>query len=337
MRSKNANCRRNLDVMAKLPDTPEPTEVEIEVTNYCNARCIACPREMITSPQGFMKQEVFRDILDKYQGCRERYAINKIIGRVRYPLLTFAGLGEPLLHPRIHDFISEAKKRGFETALFTNASLLNWTNSSKLVKTGLDYLYVSFWGITKNEYEESMGLDYDIVLKNIMHIAKMARSYDMNLLILWLKLPEIKSSIEQVKAFWTQRGIEVEASDVYPWNRAGYLDKTRSLNSLFKQYPSVDFSMNIWCSQLFFTDTICWDGNFVICCNDYFQRTSILGSLEYDSLEKIARKKALIIRNKSKPKLCRKCRKPTRNYVFASDPWDKILNDEEKEKYWYDE
>lgn len=316
-----------------MPDIPQPTEIEIELTNYCNAECIACPRDHITVEQGLMTEKTFGNILLKYKHYLEESIINKILGRMQYPVITFAGLGEPLLHPRISEFILAAKEEGFITILFTNASLLDSECTHRLLKSRIDQLYISFWGIEKHEYEKAMKLDYERALSNVEYFAANAPS-NVSVIITWINNPELKSTISEISEFWRKKGIIVDNTDVQPWNRAGYLTNP-IFNSVFDKYPSVDYNKKIWCSQLFFTDTICWNGDLILCSQDYFEKKHILGNINTNSPDQIANKKHEILKKKMRLQLCHCCKKPNRNYSFGSHPWDKILDADERSKYWY--
>ena len=62
----NTTTRWKNIIMLQLPTLPEPTEIEIETTNYCNARCVACPRNKLMAPKGYMDEQVFSVLLEKY-------------------------------------------------------------------------------------------------------------------------------------------------------------------------------------------------------------------------------------------------------------------------------
>ena len=58
------------------------------------------------------------------------------------------GIGEPLLNPDLPDIFLYAKKRGFITSTFTNATLVNEVDAASLLK-GLDQIHISLDGATK--------------------------------------------------------------------------------------------------------------------------------------------------------------------------------------------
>lgn len=323
----------NLDQPIELPALPEPTEVEIEVTNHCNARCIACPRHAISAARGFMAETTFGQIIEAYASLQKTLAINRYLGTYEYPLLTLAGLGEPTLHPGLVDFIKAAVKAGLRVFLFSNGACIDEALGEQIILAGVDTIYISFWGIEKEEYESAMGLDYHQVLANVESLARLCRTSNTRMTVGWIKTPVTRSEPQEVLRFWEDRGINADMSEFEPWNRGGYLDDP-SFKNKFGTYMPVDRQIPIWCSQLYFTNTITWDGKVVLCSQDYFERKNILGDV-FTSPHEIGKAKRAILTAHLTPPLCQECRKPDRNYKFGSQPWDRILNDEQKRVYQY--
>jgi len=321
----------------KLPSSPEPIEIEIELTNNCNAACVACPRHELDAPRGFLTDEVFYAIVEKYDAYRNKLAINQIEQKVEYPFLSFAGMGEPLLHPKIFEYMKYATDRKFNVILYSNASLLTKEKAHQLVEAGVKHINFSFWGTHPEEYHQGMGLDFHTSLQNIEYMAKLAKENNISIIVSFIKSKWLKSSTKDIVDFWTERGIEVDIEDDNKaWNRGGLLSD-EMFHENFEEYPTIDFSLPIWCSQLFFTDTICWNGDVLVCSCDYYKKTEIVGNILTDSPEDIMKRKYEILVAKQKPDICMKCRKPDRNYALGSTPWDEILDEEEKKKYYYSE
>jgi len=66
----------------------------------------------------------------------------------------FAGLGEPLLHPRILDILSTIARTGLRTQLFTNGIVLTESVASGLVNSGLNDLRVTVWATDSRQFAE---------------------------------------------------------------------------------------------------------------------------------------------------------------------------------------
>jgi pyruvate-formate lyase-activating enzyme len=317
---------------AKLPESPEPTELEIELTNVCNAKCLACPRDKLEGPPGYMKEHTFDMAISKYAQARKRFSVNRLAANEMYPFISFAGLGEPLLHPKAPEFIQKASSLGFRTVLFTNGSMLTEKMAECLGSTGLSKLYISFWGINRDEYETSMKLDFDEALANTENMAQIAKREGLSLTISWTAVKTIKSRPEAIRSFWSKRGIDVDMDEILPWNRGGYLKNGIAFEN-FDAFQSVDYNLRIWCSQLFFTDTMRWNGDIILCCNDYFGQPHVLGNISNDDVGSISARKSEIICAKRKFAICLACKKPSREYYFATHPWDYVLPTTERQAY----
>jgi len=315
-----------------LPEIPQITEVEIELTNHCNANCVACPRDQLSVEKGYMTESVFCSIIQKYSDYRKQLSINKLLSTDKFPALAYAGMGETLLHKNIFDYIRHGADNKFFSVLFTNASLLDQEKAYKLCESGINQVYISFWGINEEEYRNSMGLEYKNTLKNVEFFSRLAKKMNIPTVIIWVENKYITSTKQEIERFWQERNIAVDTENA-PWNRGGYLSQNNILN--FKGYPAIDFDKDIWCSQLYFTDTIAWNGDVIICSCDYYKKQNLIGNINTCLPEQIALRKKKILDSKQNILLCKNCKKPDRNYYFGSEPWDNILDHGQKSKYWY--
>jgi len=95
--------------------------IYIEITNVCNLRCDFCPRTA-RKPE-FMSVEAFNNILDQLKG------------HTRY--LFFHVKGEPLLHPKIGEFLDISHEKGFNVNITTNGTLIDKVRDVLLSKPAL--------------------------------------------------------------------------------------------------------------------------------------------------------------------------------------------------------
>ncbi|MBN2042135.1 MAG: radical SAM protein [Spirochaetes bacterium] len=148
------------------------TRVYIEPTTRCNLDCKTCIRNVWDEPQGSMSEEVFTKIM---KGLDDFSPV---------PDVFFGGFGEPLVHPRILQMISEAKSRGSFVELITNGTLLTKEMSKNLIDAGLDMIWVSLDGATPESYADvRMGAELPNVLENmkefhVLRLRKNVRKYD---------------------------------------------------------------------------------------------------------------------------------------------------------------
>lgn len=132
-----------------------PSFVQIEVTNKCNLRCKYCLRTRYQPDENNdMSFDLFKSIILQLKG--------------RTPSIMLVGLGEPLLNPQIFSMISFVKENNFEISLIDNFTLMNQEKSVAVINSGLDFLYVSFDNVTKQDFEERRtGACFETVVDNI--------------------------------------------------------------------------------------------------------------------------------------------------------------------------
>jgi len=100
----------------------EPTLANIEITTRCTLGCAACARTQRKAPSRFMSREDFRRVLEKLPHAYR---------------IVLVGLGEPLLHPEVIDFIGIAVAAERRVGLVTNAMNLDAALARSLCASGL--------------------------------------------------------------------------------------------------------------------------------------------------------------------------------------------------------
>lgn len=133
--------------------------IYIEVTNKCNLTCATCMRNVWDAQFGLMSTETFTRILNDAQRAPQK------------PELFFGGYGEPLSHPRILDFIKQAKGRGFRVSLITNGILLDEKMTHALIELKLDMLWVSLDGASPESYTDvRLGDSLPLIIENLKRL-----------------------------------------------------------------------------------------------------------------------------------------------------------------------
>jgi len=222
-----------------------PLFIDVEVTSACNLKCPFCAttfrRKLID--KGFISLEVVKKIIDEGTD-------NNLYG------IKFNIRGEPLLHPRIADFVKYAKDKGLVDVYFnTNAVLLTEDVSKKLIDAGLDRLSISFEGYTQEVYEKyRIGAKFDKVIANIEKMQVLKKKIGVHhpkIRVQTVMLPEIEKSFEEYKNFWIKYTDEV-----------AYLDyKEMEVKKKGIQSP--------WaCPQIWQRMAVWWDGTILPCNHD---------------------------------------------------------------------
>jgi MoaA/NifB/PqqE/SkfB family radical SAM enzyme len=127
-----------------------PFYVTIDVTRRCNLTCLGCRYHSslinLPAPGDQAILDISFDLVEKL--CEELVTMGTTV-------ISFMGEGEPMLHPRLPDFISMAKALGFKVTLITNGTLLDEARIHSLIDSHLDLLRVSLWASSIEEYEKN--------------------------------------------------------------------------------------------------------------------------------------------------------------------------------------
>jgi radical SAM protein with 4Fe4S-binding SPASM domain len=107
----------------------------IEITNVCNLSCSFCPKTL-RSPE-FMSIETFRKILDQIKPHTD--------------YIYFHVKGEPLLHPKLDDFLDLSYEKGFKVNITTNGTLISEVQEKIMLKPSLRQINFSLHSFDGNK------------------------------------------------------------------------------------------------------------------------------------------------------------------------------------------
>jgi len=137
-------------------------KVYVEPTIYCNLDCRTCIRNVWHEELGSMSETTYTRILDSLKSIEP------------CPTIFFSGLGEPLFHKDIADWIARAKAIGATVELITNATLLTEEKARAIVASGLDNLWISIDGATPESYADvRLGAQLPQVIENVMRLRRL--------------------------------------------------------------------------------------------------------------------------------------------------------------------
>jgi len=145
-----------------------PLCIDIEVAAVCDLACPFCFRQSIATPDKIIADELCYRIIDE-------------AADLGVPSLKFNWRGEPLLNPRLPDYVAHAKDRGIlETIINTSATKLDADMSRRLITAGLDLMIYSFDGGSAETYERMRPgrfaeNSFDAVYGNIRRFAEIRR------------------------------------------------------------------------------------------------------------------------------------------------------------------
>jgi MoaA/NifB/PqqE/SkfB family radical SAM enzyme len=135
---------------------------QVESAIACNLKCVMCPW------RGMAKEAENRGIMTPAVW----EAIRLYLDRVQS--VDFTGGGEPLLQPKLAEWIADAKNAGCETGFLSNGLLLVEEKLKQILDAGIDWICISMDGADAEMYNKiRVGSDFDRVCENMANIGKM--------------------------------------------------------------------------------------------------------------------------------------------------------------------
>ena len=262
----------------------------LEITNICNLNCLFCPKT--DREKAYLTIEEFNTLTDKLRG-----EIN---------FLYFHLMGEPLLHPRLTEFIAIAREKGFVPIITTNGTLLS--KAHNLTETALHKIQISLHSQEGNAKE-----NLEEYIRDVMEFSLLAA----------------KNGIIVVLRLWNEGGYNSKNETIMnhiaehvqrPWTTR--YDGWKICDNLYLEMDSVFEWPDTERDELSQNESFCYalrnqigvlvDGTVVPCCLDHAGAIK-LGNLHTQTLGEILsspRAKAIydgFTRHEAVEPLCKRC------------------------------
>ena len=307
------------DVKKSLKEYAFPVDVIVEVTNFCNLRCVICPYPNLKRKKGEMDFSLFKKIVDEIErkGPETR--------------IWLAIMGEPLLlGEKLVDLILYAKNKGIQVNLNTNAVFLELPLAKKVIEAGVDYIIVSLDGFSKESYDQiRVRGDYDKVVNNLKTTLEYIRKAGIRkttVIAQFIVTEANEHEVDAYKKYWIEKGAVVKIRPQLGWGDAV---KSKTLDKISKgtnRFP---------CSWLTRTVSIHWDGTFAQCDADY-EGLYTPGDLNKNTIQEIwdgeiAKRRKKHWSNDFDFEPCKNCKDwlAGRSYFYYPENYERG-NDEEK-------
>lgn len=265
--SKRKNPFRNIydneefkTVLQHKNNSPKfPFLVDVELTNYCNLKCIFCGQQAMKRDKGFMSKEVLNKVVDE---C----------SKYKTPI-RFIRWGEPFLHPNIIDFCQYIKSKSLYLHITNNGLAIKEDDMKALIDIGLDSLIFSFQGATKEQYEVVRNNHrYDELKANIIKMIEIREDRPKPFIHISSTMTnESEEEIDKFVKYWgnivDSVGIgktnlsKLSSSQINSFETIGKLDYLKKQETIKKCYKP--------CAEVYQKLSIDWDGKVSCCCGDY--------------------------------------------------------------------
>ena len=181
------------------------TEVRIETTNKCQARCEMCSHDKMTRSKHTMSNGHFRYLALQAQ-------------ELGATLISPYGFGEPLMDPDIAEKIRFCSIIGLDTFLTTNAGFLNTNMAYDLLDAGLKRLRISAHGLWEDYDKAHKGLNFKTSTRNVFNFikandVKFGKSCKVDVTI----IPQDGADLNEYVKFWRGKVDNIEIWKPHNW------------------------------------------------------------------------------------------------------------------------
>jgi MoaA/NifB/PqqE/SkfB family radical SAM enzyme len=264
-----------------------PQSMDIETAALCDLACPHCFRQYIATPDKLISDELFYRVVDQS-------------AELGVPSVKLNWRGEPLLNPRLPQYVAYAKQKGIlETIINTNAVTLDAAKARALIEAGLDMMIYSFDGGTPETYNKMrVGRfkenRFEDVYENIVRFNAIRQDIGARFPRTRIQMVLVPDSMNEIDEF--RRLFEPVVDDVLikayeerGWGlslftkeeqemlraklsqRAGRNIKQLPETMIWKK-PDGEFLVargRLPCEQLYQRLMVSYDGSVYMCCNDW--------------------------------------------------------------------
>ncbi|MFQ5963282.1 MAG: radical SAM/SPASM domain-containing protein [Candidatus Scalinduaceae bacterium] len=268
--------------------------VDMELTNRCSSDCLMCPRYAINRQKGIMSEDVFKVIMEKLvdEGS----------------LVTFSGMGDPLSHPKVFEWIYDIRHKGGDAGIVVNPASLNDNISRKLVEAKPNSITLSFPSVRKEVFERLCPkTSFDDALERAQKLNSLTIG-NVGLRVVGLITEINEDEPGEYLNFWKNLG--VPSSMIMCHGRGGNL----KIPGIYDR-KSVGLKSGR-CGLFQFHTFITWEGEVLACCHDLTGDT-LIGSLADDDISVVAERKQEIAEGFMPFTVCQQCDEPLRQYSLT--------------------
>ena len=200
-----------------------PCSIKIEITTRCNLSCIMCPHGysnfgLWEGANKDMSFEKFKTIIDNFHGLK---------------LIDFAGTGENFLNKDFMKMVRYAKSKNILVDFFSNFCLVDENISKELIEIGINKIYLSIDGATKETYEKiRVGSDFEKVINNVKNFFRLKKEQNkqfpyivFNYVVNKYNFNEIIDFVELVSSLAEGQKTLIIFKNMFPLLFSGFLEK----------------------------------------------------------------------------------------------------------------
>lgn len=202
----------------------------IEPSTLCNLDCTMCMRRSWDDePMGLLDMDIFYKVMDEVKNIP---SINTVF---------FGGVGEPTYHPHFLEMVEQAHAAGKRVECVSNGTLLDYAYSEALAKAGMNQIWISVDGFTKESYEDiRRNGNFALVKNNMLNIYAIRRNnVDLDF-HLGLSFVAMKSNIGEMAKLmgfaWDIHAKDVKITHILPYTEESVEEALYTNTLMFNEF-----------------------------------------------------------------------------------------------------
>lgn len=283
--------------------SPKPFVFNIETTNYCNMRCVMCPRtELMTRKNIWIDDEKFESVLDqmrphseedlkgfwdfvydKYNLDSEIRTENGFYFQVSARCVTLHGYGEPLLDKNIVRRIQACAARNIPTYFSCVPANIDVEKIDELMRSGLTVIKFSIDALDDEKQREIRGKrnNFHAAYEKVLQVLEMKKAKGHKTIVVPTML--VMQANDEARAMHRQFMDLWKGKDVHAYVKS--LDN-RWLYDADSGLKNTSHYMDQYCEFPWTSLTVMADGSVVPCTQDYDAEMR-MGNVNEQTLEEI--------------------------------------------------
>lgn len=244
-----------------------PHTLSVEPTTRCTLACPECPvgNNTLQRPGGEISLRLFRKILEDHD-----------IRKIAHLILYFQG--EPFLAKHFFDMVQAARKKNLYVSTSTNGQLLTQEYVDQILESGLDRLIISIDGVTQETYARyRKGGDLKRVVDGVSLLMRERKTRKQNhpyVIMQCLLFAHNEHEVSEIRKLARKLGVD---KLVFKTAQFYHLDKHNGMIPSTPAYSRYKFTggryvlkkkQKNFCSRIWTTAVITWEGILVPCCFD---------------------------------------------------------------------
>ena len=271
----------------------KPSYVRVVVGNTCNLKCIMCPYHSTLLKSNHTTDFFKRSQMMSLQ-MMERLA--KDCGEAKI-MVVIGNIEEPMLHPKIVDFIQLCRWHGVPAVhMTTNGQLLDEKHSKALLEAGLTSIDISIDAADPDTYLKVRGADLKRVESNVLNFLKLRDQFNISCYVRtsFVRNQNVSLAEEQrFREYWLAEADGVFINNVAQYQEGNtHTDRTNhAVQALIQHY--LQKAKGRWPCLFPFTEmTVLPDGRIYYCVETLFRlgfdkNIQSLGDYKQQTLQEI--------------------------------------------------